>query len=878
MINVKKNTARNMKLLIGRTRIFTATAVLLLLQVAALADTSIPKSIEPFFNKYCYSCHDAETEKGDLNLEGLTRKISNVSDAEHWQDILDNLNAGEMPPKKKKKQPSKLELSKAIAGLTDALFAAQKTLKDSGGKIAVRRLNKREYAGTIKQLMGINLDTSGLVDDPSGRFDTIGQNQSLNALELEKYFSFAQETSKMALHWATQKRLGAQIKRWEFANTEGRSKKIYDIYQKVKLVNKGKTPTEAGFTKKEWARYNPKGPHAQNRVWLGQRNYYERNLAIHSKGRMLSHDLLVNSVGASFRSDPRASYKIRFAGGVVKGVKIRRSVRLMRGGTHGGKHGIAFASFPVSGTLHKPSVHEVEFKPNYSPSELQRRRSTRVNILEDKRGGPGFEQMYNHYKPIEPKAPKDTIFAKWVEVEGPFYDDKSTLDLIIDKYKIAKKIIKKDNKNLDLISKKFLTEFAQKAFRGRYVPLRFIKRLHYYYKVKRSAGLGFKEAIIDPMAMILTSTRFLYLLEPSAVKTVKQLDSMSLANRLSYFLWSSPPDAELYALAKNGKLLRPKTQRQQIDRMLDSPKAETFFKGFMGQWIHLSRFEEVGLSSRLLLHRTDAMINSSRREPIEFFKTLVRENLCASNLIDSQFIMANGVLAMKYGLPFQHLGDEFVKIKLPKNSPRGGLMTQAAFLSMGTMGNRTSPVIRGALVKEILLNDPPPPPPPNVPELVHKGVDPLSSVRSLVKLHQQKAQCASCHARFDFIGLGLENFNPVGVWRDQELVTLAVQAQQIKRKPKKVYRIDASGKFANGTTFKNIFGLKKALMLQKRTAAGSLFEGLLCYALGRDVSFTDRPFIEATLEKLAKSTRGKENYLVREMIKHIVTSKPFLEN
>ena len=205
-------------------------------------------------------------------------------------------------------------------------------------------------------------------------------------------------------------------------------------------------------------------------------------------------------------------------------------------------------------------------------------------------------------------------------------------------------------------------------------------------------------------------------------------------------------------------------------------------------------------------------------------------------------------------------------------------MTQAAFLSMGTMGNRTSPVIRGALVKEIFLNDPPPPPPPNVPELVHKGVDPLSSVRSLVKLHQQKAQCASCHARFDFIGVGLENFDPVGMWRDKELVTLAKEAQQIRRKPKKYYKVDASGELPNGTTFKNVFGLKKALMKEKRQVASSLFEGLLCYALGRDISFTDKPFINETLNKLSLMNDNKKDYLIREMIKEIVISKAFQEN
>ena len=162
------------------------------------------------------------------------------------------------------------------------------------------------------------------------------------------------------------------------------------------------------------------------------------------------------------------------------------------------------------------------------------------------------------------------------------------------------------------------------------------------------------------------------------------------------------------------------------------------------------------------------------------------------------------------------------------------------------MNNRTSPVIRGSLVKEIILNDPPPPPPPNVPELIASSVNPLPSVRTLVDLHQKKAQCASCHARFDFIGLGLENFDAIGMWRDEELVTNVENFSQLKnpRAKRKLYPVDASGSLPNGETFADVQGLKAALMKEERTAVASVFEGLLCYGLGRDVSFTDREIIE----------------------------------
>lgn len=292
----------------------------------------------------------------------------------------------------------------------------------------------------------------------------------------------------------------------------------------------------------------------------------------------------------------------------------------------------------------------------------------------------------------------------------------------------------------------------------------------------------------------------------------------------------------------------------------------------MSQWMHLDRLDGVGINTRFHLHFTDAYVHSAKREPVEFFKTLLEENLPTNNLIDFDFVTVNGVLAAKYGLHDQYSGNGYQKVRLRADSPRGGLMTQASFLAIGTMGNRTSPVIRGSLVKEILLNDPPPPPAPNVPELIASSGEPLPSVRDLVELQQQKAQCASCHARFDFIGLGLENFDAIGLWREEELVTHAEYFSQLKnrRTQRKNYPVDASGELPNGEKFNDVHGLKAALMKQERQVAASLFEGLLCYALGREVSFTDRPIIEKALNELEK-----EKYPVRDMIKKIVLSEPF---
>ena len=840
---------------------------------------SAPDSIETFFENYCYDCHDAITAKADLNLEDLTRSIADGADALNWQDILDQLNAGEMPPKDKK-QPTDEELAQVVGDLTESLQKAQDFLRDSGGEIALRRINRREYEATVKELLGIRILAEGLPGDPSGRFDTIGQNQSLTSIDLENYFEQAQEVVRTAMHWAVLPREEAKVVRRDAANLGKAERTIYELLEKVQEVHDtDRSYEEVGLTEYEWIRYNrgsEKHPrHAEYRDRRNLAGYYDDNREYHALGRMLPIRNLVNSVGLLLQRDARAHYRLRTSAGVVDDVKIRRAIRMtVAYGGLGGENGKPIGSFYVTGSIEEPSTHEMvwypEFEADFRPATPGDARKS-VTFLEDQRGGPGMGQLFQYYWPIEPDAPEETILLRWMEAEGPFYDEKTPFESLVDTYEVATA----SDEELDEVAKAFLKQFATAALRGREVSAEFVTKLHAYYQTQRSDGKSFREAMVDPLALILSSPRFLYLVNPDIgeEKATRALDAVSLANRLAAFLWSGPPDEELMRVAADGSLLEEAILLEQTERLLGHPRAKEFYEGFISQWMHLKRLDSVGLSSRFLLHLTDAYLLSAKQEPVEFFKTLVEEDLSAANLIDSDFVTIDGVLAAKYGLTDHYTGDGFQKVSLPADSPRGGLTTQAAFLAIGTMGNRTSPVIRGSLVKEVLLNDPPPPPPPNVPELIASSDDPLPSVRSLVELHQKKAQCASCHARFDFIGLGLENFDAIGMWREKELVTDAEFFYQLQntRNKRKWYPVDASGELPNGEAFSDVQGLKSALMKEKRTLAGSVFEGLLCYALGRDVSFTDLPLIDAVLDDLEA-----EQYPVREMVKRVVTSEPFL--
>ena len=646
-------------------------------QADAKPEVAIPKSIEPFFENYCFDCHDTDTAKADLDLEGLTRSIVDVADAQNWQDILDQLNSGEMPPKKKA-QPGKEELAKVVGDLTESLQSAQAMLKDSGGQIALRRINRREYQSTIKALLGIRIVAERLPDDASGRFDTIGQDQTLSSMDLENYFEQGQEVVRTAMHWALKPRAKTKVVRKDFANSGKMEREIHEILEKVQEVHDtDKSYKDVGLTEYEWNRYNrgsEKYPRHAN--YVDRRNlaaYYVENLKYHPMGRMLPIRNLVNSMGISFLPDARAYYRSRASAGVVDGVKIRRSIRMTI--AHKGKgaeNGKPVGSFYVNGSIKEPSIHEVvwypEFEDDFRPTSSKSARKS-LWFGEDQRGRPPNNQLYQHYRPIEPDVPDETILVRWLEVEGPFYDQKTPFEKMVDAYKDASTRLSPEK--LDASAEAFLRMFAASAFRGQEVSDEFVSKLNTYYRAERKAGKNFLQAMVDPLAIILSSPRFLYLVNPSTNDTQnnRALDGLSLANRLSSFLWSGPPDQELLELARNGSLLKKSVLLEQTERLLSNARAENFHKGFISQWMHLDRLDGVGINTRFHLHFTDAYVHSAKREPVEFFKTLLKENLPANNLIDSDFVTVNGVLAAKYGLHDQYSGNGFQKVSLSADSP-----------------------------------------------------------------------------------------------------------------------------------------------------------------------------------------------------------------
>jgi hypothetical protein len=305
-------------------------------------------------------------------------------------------------------------------------------------------------------------------------------------------------------------------------------------------------------------------------------------------------------------------------------------------------------------------------------------------------------------------------------------------------------------------------------------------------------------------------------------------------------------------------LTKPDILSREVDRLITSPKADEFVSGFVHQWLGMDRLDFFQFDTKQFRDFDESAKAAARREVYETFAHLLRNNGSLTKLLKSDEIHVNGLLATYYGIEGIS-GDVFQKVKLPANSPRGGLLGMAAILAMGSNGERTSPVERGAWVLRKLLHNPPPPAPPNVPQLDRLATKPVSP-RERLLAHQEEPQCLQCHRKIDPIGFGLENFNAAGKWREVDH----------DPKTKKDWPIDPAGQFHNGPAFKDYFALRDQIAAKSENFVQGFTEALIEYALGRPYGFTDA----ALADDIVKSAKAKD-FVIREVIIALVASREF---
>jgi hypothetical protein len=479
------------------------------------------------------------------------------------------------------------------------------------------------------------------------------------------------------------------------------------------------------------------------------------------------------------------------------------------------------------------------------------------------------------------------LAIQWIEVEGPLHDSwppASHRRLFGD---LPREPVAGNRERLEVVSKepladaeRILRDFARRAFR-RAVTDEDVKPFLALVKARLADGYSFERAVRVGLLAVLVSPDFLFLREtpphPTLSPTlggegrVRGLDDFALANRLSYFLWSTMPDDELLALAGRGKLGEPETLRRQVERMLIDPRAAAFTENFVGQWLGL-RDIDFTEPSHILYPEFDDMLKASMvKEPLLFFDEVLKNDLSLTRFVASDFSVLNGRLAKHYGIPGVD-GWTFRKVKLPPGSHRGGVLTMAGVLKVTANGTSTSPVVRGAWVLDRILGTPPPRPPAGVPA-VEPDIRGATTIREQLARHRQIASCAACHAKIDPPGFALESFDVIGGWRDNYRSTGNGDTVTVdgRRMPYlKGRKVDPADVLPDGRKFRDFDELKELLLTDKEQIARSLVGKILTYATGRAPGQEEQKEVEAIVQAVRR-----KGYGLRSVVHEVVASKLF---
>lgn len=829
-----------------------ASAQLLADDLNVVPAETIPSAIMPAghfdtIDLYCIDCHGNDTMEGSVNLEELNYTIStDLKTAETWQKVLNALNSGEMPPK----DEIQLESEEKIGFLEDLsvqLVTARDVLSDSGGIITLRRLNRREYQYTLEEILGVAPDTSNLPDDQAGaEFDTSGASLFFSSDQLEQYLNTARATLRLALFpEAPVKPKTMRVEPEEFY-TEHYAKAaegLRDIGARSRafLAQKEKPASDYGLLDE----YQAKKQAYQE--WLPLLEDYLARPETKTGAAMI---VTIKQGGVTKVKLPTMSeraageYLIRVRAGLYPDADER--FRYLEFSTSSGSGRKFHGWRKVSAPLDDPEI--IEFTYTHQPGE-----KNQIWIHQRTHQDRADKELNNRDMLRNGLGTPPGIWVDWAELEGPFSD--------IRRAEVrAEVLFDQPTSWTDAhYIKVVLHRFADRVFRSKTPDPEFMKLVYDQYLSQLKKGRSRKEAFIEPLAIILSAPSFLYMVEATGDTKSDLLSDQELATRLSYFLWSSPPDVELMDLAKEGRLSDPVILQQQTDRMLTDHRADRFVRDFTYQWLELERLETFQFNGLQYPDFDNAVRGSAREEIFQTMHTLLKERLPLPTLLKADFVVVNDVMAGYYDIPDVD-GPEFRKVKLPDNALRGGLLGTAAVLAMGSDGVRSSPVERGAWVLRHLLNRPPPPAPPNVPQLGRLAGEILGA-RELGRAHMEEPQCAQCHNKIDPIGFALENFDATGKWREKEIVHIG----PLRKGEFREFPIDAQGHLPGGVEFANYFGLRDEVAKRPDAFAHGFTKALITYSLGRPFGFTDQTLAESILDQ-AKAGHYDPNLFVHALV------------
>jgi len=784
--------------------------------------TEFDVKVAPFLRKNCLGCHTKGAASAGLELDNFLTSASLAKDPDSWKHFVSRIRTGQMPPPGSPK-PDPAE-SKAMTTWTlEELTRLEKAIRPQAGKVTARRLNRVEYNNTVRDLLGVKLrPADDFPQDDSGYgFDNIGDVLSLSPPLLEKYLTAAEQVSREAIFGLE----NIPVRLIELRSP----RKDAVAPEKIPVVydEEGLTLPQSFHTN---FRFPADGNYVINAVLSGLRpeGCEPMQLALWIDGKKVQRRSYLPEGVTSFPGGPFEVYgqKVSFdrmaipAGERWIAVTIERIYEGMPpkfGGPNASKKVVPPA----------PPFVLPPLPANATPEEIEKRKEG--------------EKKFKEFRERQLKSLMGGVKIGNVEIGGPYNVPKGPSLATRSKLFTCGH---QNGKHTNACPEKILTDFTRLAFRR---PVAAIEVAPYLtlFRESRKAGDSFEESLCSAVQAILVSPRFLFRIE-------QKRDDFELASRLSYFLWSSMPDETLLNLAQNGALRRREVLKAQLERMRRDPRAGSLASNFAGQWLELRKLESLQRDLEKFPSFDEYLRFSMRRETEMFFNEIVQNDRSILDFIDGDYTFVNEKLAKHYGIP-NIQGPQFRKVSLAGTN-RCGVLTQGSVLTLTSYSTRTSPVLRGKWILDNLLNTPPPPPPPGVPSLEDTKVSAGASLRQQLEAHRAKPLCASCHARLDPLGFGLENFDALGRWRVVDGAT----------------PVEASGTLPGGKSFVGPQQLASVLKQDRGTFTRALTAKLMTYALGRGLEKYDRP----TIEKIAVAVE-KDNYRFSTLVREIALSLPF---
>ena len=786
------------------TRILTLPLTILWSAGACSGAIDFSSQVLPILKEHCFKCHGEKKQKGKLRLDTLSPDLlkSRIA-AETWHDVRDALNLGEMPPEEEP-ELSREKRQILVGWVNQEIDALIEAKKSTGGRVVMRRLNRSEYQNTMRDLLGI--EHNYVKDFPpeslsEDGFRNDGSTLQISDLQMEYYLKAAREGLRKAIV------LGPRPKviRQEFTKTvkdKNRGSNILDKDQQF-IVKLMEYPEEGEVI----IRTTVRAKHAKNR------GYPQLRAAIGYRADVQAPRAFIKSQDVVSEDWQEFQFRSR-----IENFPLPSKTQ---------------SKFPGLLVWLDNSYAEGRDKPLKARGNGKKQKQTKGPLT---------------YPQIEVQS---------VEFIGPVFEQWPP------RHHTALLAPRKSGENEAAHVSKLLTRFMSKAFRRPVDKSETLPYLKFYQSIRPTLP-SFEEAMQETFAMILISPDFLYLVEPSS-ETKRPLNDWEMASRLSYFLWSTMPDPQLFKLARENNFRDPKVLQAEIERMISDERSWQFIEQFADQWLDLGAVQRVAINPNYYPKFDDALKTAMRQESLHFFKEIFQQDLSALNFLDSKFTMLNEPLAKHYGLTGPR-GSNFERVALNPKDHRGGVLTHGSILLGNSTGEDSHPVKRAVWIRERLLDDPPSDPPPNVPNLDSTNPDFANlSVRDQLAAHREEASCKDCHRGIDPWGIPMENYGGDGLWRDNIL------RKKTKGKGMNKLPVETETILPDGHEIGSIADLKSYLLKNKKDQFAKAFTSkLLTYALGRRLEITD--------EKAVEDLTGKfivNNFRIKPLIQLVVASETF---